>query len=75
LASFTKLDPDTQEEVILYVGESFNLTHKKRWASMDARSSKLSWNWATFFLSMPWAAYRKMYAWTYGYFAVTSLID
>lgn len=75
LVSFSKLDPDTQEEVILYVGESFNLTYQKRWASMEARSSKASWNWATFFLSLPWAAYRKMYAWTYGYFAVTSLID
>jgi hypothetical protein len=42
---------------------------------MDRRSSKLSWNWATLFFSMPWAAYRKMYAWTYGYLGVTSLID
>lgn len=75
MTSFSKLDSETQEEVILYVGESFNLTYNKRWASMATRSSKLSWNWATFFLSSLWAAYRRMYAWTYGYLAVTSLID
>jgi len=32
------------------------------WDNAASRPSKQSWNWAAFFLSLGWLAYRKMYA-------------
>lgn len=62
--------PSTQAEVILCVGEAFHKSYQQRWKSMEKRSSKLSWNWATFFFRLFWVVYRKMYGFVRGYIAV-----
>jgi hypothetical protein len=75
-SSFSQLKPEIQDEVILYVGEEmFQKSYQKRWASMEIRSSKLSWNWATFFFQTIWAAYRRMYVWAYVYLTIEVLVN
>jgi hypothetical protein len=75
-SSFSQLEPDMQDEVILLVGEEmFQKSYYKRWSSMEKRSSRLSWNWATFFFQTIWAVYRRMYVWAYGYLAIEVLVN
>lgn len=35
--------------------------YQRRFQGITARNSKISWNWAAFFLSLYWCFYRKMY--------------
>ena len=35
--------------------------YARKWAAADQKPNKNTWNWAAFFLSLWWTAYRKMY--------------
>src|SRR5687768_11420605 len=50
----------------------------KRWADYRPRFERferggwLSWNWAAFFATLAWLRYRKLHAWSWGYFFVST---
>ena len=53
---------DTSDErVRAYVGPNAPY-YVTKWREMTVRSDSKGWNWAAFFLSIYWAAYRKMWA-------------
>lgn len=43
-----------------FVGNNYDYYNRK-WKIAELKKSKQSWNWAAFFLALPWMAYRKMY--------------
>jgi hypothetical protein len=52
------LDPSGETDVELFVGTNYPYYNQK-WKK--SREKKISWNFASFFLSMFWMGYRKMY--------------
>ena len=44
----------------LFVGNNYAF-YARRWAESERLGGVISWNWAAFFVSLPWLAYRKMY--------------
>ncbi len=49
------------DPMALFVGNNYAF-YARRWAESDRMFGGLiSWNWAAFFFSLPWLAYRKMY--------------
>lgn len=50
----------------------------KRWAyyrprfERFARGGWLSWNWAAFFATLAWLRYRRLHAWSWGYFFLST---
>ncbi len=43
-----------------YVGKNYE-KYQRSWDKAQTRKSRQSWNWAAFFFSFGWFAYRKMY--------------
>ncbi len=43
-----------------FVGKNYEY-YARKWAAADQKPNKNTWNWAAFFLSLWWTAYRKMY--------------
>jgi hypothetical protein len=56
------LDAGLSEEraIATFVGKKLSF-YLKKWEVMRVKGSINSWNWAAFFLSLFWLAYRKMY--------------
>lgn len=52
-------DGITSEEM-KFIGKNYEYFDRK-WKTAALKKSKQSWNWAAFFLPLPWIAYRKMY--------------
>src|SRR5215831_5656813 len=65
-----------QEELQrLFVGKNYEY-YLRKWAEAERKASKNTWNWAAFFFSLWWTAYRKMYhyAWIVFGIAVSEII-
>ncbi|THJ30908.1 DUF2628 domain-containing protein [Lampropedia aestuarii] len=60
LSSEEKEERARQALMRAYVGQKYD-KYQQLWAKSETRTSKQSWNWAAFFLSVLWLAYRKMY--------------
>src|SRR5207253_3232704 len=53
--------PSEQESLLrTFVGKNYEY-YSRKWAEAEQKPNKNSWNWAAFFLSPWWTAYRKMY--------------
>ena len=48
------------DPMTLFVGNNYAF-YARRWAESERLGGVISWNWAAFFVSLPWLAYRKMY--------------
>ena len=48
------------DPMALFVGGNYAF-YARRWAESERLGGVISWNWAAFFVSLPWLAYRKMY--------------
>ena len=64
-ASSTSADPLRDQKIQrallrAYVDKNYE-KYQRMWDKAEAKTSKQSWNWAAFFLSFSWFAYRKMY--------------
>ena len=60
-ATTTAADAASADPMALFVGNNYAF-YARRWAESDRMFGGLiSWNWAAFFFSLPWLAYRKMY--------------
>ena len=53
-------NPEHEALLQLFVGKNYEY-YSTKWAEADQKPNKNTWNWAAFFLSMWWTAYRKMY--------------
>ena len=51
-----------------FIGENYDYFNRK-W-----RIGKQSWNWAAFFLTLPWLAYRKMYLYCWIYIGAEGVL-
>lgn len=61
------------DPVALFVGKKYERYFKLRWAKLDARRSKLSWNWGAC-LGLYWLAYRKMYGYAFVFFGLFCVV-
>jgi hypothetical protein len=52
----------SEQETLLrtFVGKNYEY-YSRKWAEAEQKANKNTWNWAAFFLSLWWTAYRKMY--------------
>ncbi|MCR2823634.1 DUF2628 domain-containing protein [Lederbergia panacisoli] len=63
-----------KKELKYYVGEKSDL-YFRRWETELGEVSKTSWNFSAFFLTVFWAAYRKMYGLAIGILIAFFIID
>ena len=61
----TNTEPPVQvatlpEEIRLYIGKNAEY-YMQKFNVLSSSGSNISWNWAAFFLNIPWCIYRKMY--------------
>jgi tetratricopeptide (TPR) repeat protein len=71
---FTDLDAETREEVLAFTGKKEDF-YKKKWEKLSNRGFPFSWNWAAFFFSFFWFAYRKMNVYAYMFIAFLLIMD
>lgn len=56
-----------------FIGKNHDYFNRK-WKIAELKKSKQSWNWAAFFLALPWMAYRKMYIYCWIFVGLYSVI-
>ncbi|TKD72158.1 DUF2628 domain-containing protein [Pseudalkalibacillus hwajinpoensis] len=71
---FTELDEETQEEMLAFTGKREKV-YKKKWEKLSTKKSPISWNWASFFLSLFWFTYRKMNVYAYVFLSIIVVVD
>ena len=62
MAGAARVTASSEHEALLrtFIGKNYEY-YSRKWGEADQRSSKNTWNWAAFFLSLWWTAYRKLY--------------
>jgi tetratricopeptide (TPR) repeat protein len=71
---FTDLDAETREEVLAFTGKNGDF-YQKKWEKLSKRSFPYSWNWAAFFFSFFWFAYRRMNVYSYMFLGFLLILD
>jgi hypothetical protein len=64
---------DEETALNAFVGPKYATYYRGKWAAILA--NKRAWNWAIFFAGPFWLAYRKMYAYAWGYLGLCILSD
>lgn len=71
---FAELDEETQEEMLAFAGKR-NKVYEKKWEKLSTKKTPISWNWASFFLSLFWFTYRKMNVYAYVFLSIIVVVD
>jgi hypothetical protein len=61
VSAITETSVTVREELLrLFVGTNYEY-YARKWRKAEQRKSKRSWNWAAWFFTLGWMAYRRMY--------------
>lgn len=73
-SSSSSSSPDLNQHELLsiFVDKNYDY-YTRKWELMSDRKSKSSFNWAAFFLTFLWMAYRKMYLYSFATIGLTML--
>lgn len=73
-SKITDLDEETREEVLAFTDKRVSV-YEKKWEKLSTKKSPISWNWASFFLSLFWFTFRKMNVYAYVFLGIIVVVD
>lgn len=75
---FPSITPKSNDDISQYyelvIGPSNTDYYLSKFKAFDSGGSKVSWNWPSFFVTLYWMLYRKMWGWAAAYYFLPTIL-